>query len=497
MLSMLPMPSVETSRDLVRNVSLLVVTLAVVLPAVWAATSFGKLAMLGVVGIVGLVVAVYVGLRHPLWFLWALAFVVAALPFSRVPGVGVPIWYLLAFGAIVAALLHPRLARSPHPLELAMWAVFFTFAVALVVTMESVADISAFVRYCFGALLLFPLVWIGPAHAATFGKIYAVSTAVNGAYGIFVLAVDPGYSTLAYLRAFGYSPEVLVARVAYAGDNVATSIRLGGTWVEPNAAGLALALGLALATLLFTGWRRVALVVVMSLALVLTLSRATIFTIIAGVLLVLLFHPMRARARSALLGLLAVGAVAALSAEPVRRRLLSSFGSGDAGSAARADALRVFPDRMSGHWIFGAGWARREFLDPAYSYVFNLPSNAPLVVLYRSGFIAFAAFMALALIGCVCAYHAVRSESFPRAMYGGFFIGLVVVAMQLDHPLGGTPVGAMTFAIALAFMVHVDRARRAGAPDALGQSSAQAPDPTSVALAATPSNAPIGPVRLR
>jgi hypothetical protein len=162
------------------------------------------------------------------------------------------------------------------------------------------------------------------------------------------------------------------------------------------------------------------------------------------------------------LSLIAVAGLAALAAEPVRRRIFSSFGAGDAGSKARADALRMFPGRMSGHWGFGWGWARREFIDPAFAYNFNLPSNAPLIVLYRSGTIAFIAFAVLAIMGCVYAYRAVRSNSFPRAFYGSVFIGICVVQMQLDHPLSGdTPAGAITYAMYLGFLVCVDRERRA------------------------------------
>jgi polysaccharide biosynthesis protein PslJ len=197
-----------------------------------------------------------------------------------------------------------------------------------------------------------------------------------------------------------------------------------------------------------------------------------------------MFNPMHARARMSLLSLIAVAGVAALAAEPIRRRIFSSFGSGDAGSAARADALRMFPGRMSGHWGFGWGWARREFIDPAFAYQFNLPSNAPLIVLYRSGTIAFIAFAALAILGCVYAYRAVRSNSFPRAMYGGVFIGLCVVQMQLDHPLADTPTGALTYSIFLAFLVYIDRERLASlrqqkaSPDAV-------PAPTEAFVAAS------------
>lgn len=452
----------NTDRDLVRNLMLTVAALALVAASVWFATSFGKLALLGVLGVYVLIVAVYVGLRHPLWYFWGLALILGGLAYARVPGVLVPIWYLLAFGAIVAAFVHPRFARSTHPLEVAMWAVFVTCAVSLLVTFQSLADISVFVRFALGAMFMFALSRLAPEQAARFGKIYVIAAAVNGLYGMFVITFDPNYTTLSYLRAFGYAKEALVSRVATTGANQSTSLRLGGTWVEPNSAGLYLALALALAVLLFVGWRRNVLAAVLSVALVLTLSRSAIFTVVAGVLILLIFSPMRARARISLLSLIAVAGLAALAAEPVRRRIFSSFGAGDAGSKARADALRMFPGRMSGHWGFGWGWARREFIDPAFAYNFNLPSNAPLIVLYRSGTIAFIAFVVLAIMGCVYAYRAVRSNSFPRAFYGSVFIGICVVQMQLDHPLSGdTPAGAITYAMYLGFLVCVDRERRA------------------------------------
>jgi polysaccharide biosynthesis protein PslJ len=434
--------------------------LAIVLVSVWGATSFGKLALLGVIGGFALLAAVYVGLRHPLWFFWGLAFVMGALPFGRVPGVGVPMWQPLAFGAVVATFLHPRFRTSTHPMEFAMWVLFLTSLLSLVVTGQSFADVSIFIRWGIATMMMFALARLAPEHAIRFGQIFVVTAAVNGAYGMYVIALDPGYNSLSFLRAFGYVKEALISRVAYAGEAVATTIRLGGTWVEPNGAGLNLALAVALGVLLFTGWRRITLVSVISVALVLTLSRAAIFTVVAGVLLVLVFHPMAARARAVLITFFAAAVIGALSVEPIRRRFLTSFGAGDAGSAARADALTVFPGQMSGHWGFGWGWARREFFDPAYAFVFNLPSNAPLITLYRSGMFAFLAFMAVAIIGCVYGYRAVRSRSFPLAMYGGTFIGLVVVQMQLDHPLAGTPTGALTYSVFLGFLVYVDRARR-------------------------------------
>lgn len=455
------MVDVSINRDLARNLSVSVAIVVLTLPVVWIGISLGKLGLFAVVGVIGLIVGVYVGLMHPLWYFWGLALIMAGLPFARIPGIGLPIWYLLAIGAIVAAFVHPRFARSTHPLEIAMWALYLTSALSMVIKAQSTVDFSIFIRFSLGALFMFALSRLAPEHAVRFGRIFVVAAAVNALYGMFQIAFDPGYKTLAHLRVFGYTAEALVARVAYAGDTASTSSRLGGTWVEPNGAGLTLIFALALAFLLFTGWRRGVLVTVIVVALVLTLSRSAIFTVIAGILLMLAFHPMRTRARVSILSLVAVGAVAALLAEPIRRRLFSSFGQGDAGSAARADALRVFPGRMSGHWGFGWGWARPEFIDPVYSYTFNLPANAALVTLYRQGSIAFIAFMVLMIVGCVYAYRAVRSNSFARAMYGAMFIALCVVAMQLDHPLGTTAAGALLYSMFLGFLVYVDRARTA------------------------------------
>jgi hypothetical protein len=452
---------VNINRDVARNLLVSIAVLAVVLPAAWLGTSFGKPIFLGVAGVAAAVVAIYVGIRHPLWYFFGLALVISTFPFGRVPGVNVPIWYLFAVGAAIAAFFHPRFARSTHPLEWAMLAYFVAVALAVVAAGDSLIGISLFARWSFPTLLFFALCRLAPEHAVRYGKIFTVGATANGAYGLFIITFDPGYKTLAYLKAFGYRPEVLGSRQAYTGDASTAINRLGGTWVEPNGAAMSLALAIALALLLFVGWRRVVLTGVLSVALVLTLSRASTFTVVAGVLIVLMFHPMTARARMWLLSTIAIAALGALSAEPIRRRFLSSFGSGDAGSSARADALRMFPDRMTGKWLVGSGWGRREFLDPAYSYVYNLPSNATLIVLYRSGLLAFIAFVVLAVLACVYAYKAVRSTSFPHAMFGAIFIGLCVVQMQLDHPIAGTPTGAMVYTQFLAFLVYVDRARRA------------------------------------
>ncbi len=450
---------VNPSRETLRNAVVSILIVAVTLGAVWVAISFGKLSLLGIVGILGLVVGAYVGVRHPLWLFYSLAAVMAGLQFGRIPGVGLPIYLPLAFGSLIAAYFHPRLARSMHPLEFAVLALVITSGMSVVATGLSATAASLYIRWAIPSLIMLALVQLSSAHLARFGQIFAAIAALNALYGMYMVAFDPLNSSLRYLSVFGYAPEATAARFAYTAEGASASIRLGGTWVEPNGAALNLVLALGLAVLLFTGWRRVVIATLITAGLTLTLSRGSIFTVVFGVLLVLVFHSMRVRNRMAMIGVIAFAAAAAMLAEPVRRRIVTSLSGNDAGSVARADALRVFPGQMSGHWGFGLGWARPEFIDPAFSYVFNLPSNAPLIALYRGGILVLASFMAVVVIGCFLAYRSLRSNSTPRAVYGGIFIGLCVVQMQLDHNVADLPQNVLLYSIFLAFIIYCERAR--------------------------------------
>ncbi|BDX33870.1 hypothetical protein TUM20985_44170 [Mycobacterium antarcticum] len=450
---------VNPGRETFRNVAMSIAIVAMTLATVWLAISFGKLALFGVIGILGLIVAAYVGIRHPLWFFYGLAAVMAGLQFGRIPGISLPIYLPLEFGCLVAAYFHPRLARSMHPLEFAVLALVITSGISVVATGVSLTSASLFIRWALPSLLLFALVSLSSEHLARFGRIFAFVSALNAVYGMYVVAFDPLNSSLRYLRVFGYSPEATAARFAFGAEGATQSVRLGGTWVEPNGAALNLVLALSLSVLLFAGWRRVLIAAVLAAGLALTLSRASIFTVVFGVLLVLVFHPMKVRSRAAMIGLIAFAAAAAMLAEPVRRRIMTSLSGEDAGSIARADALRAFPGLMSGHWGFGAGWARPEFIDPAFSYVFNLPSNAPLTALYRGGSLVLISFMAVVVIGCVVAYRSLRSNSTPRALYCGIFIGLCFVQMQLDHNVADLPQNVLLYSMFLAFVLYCERAR--------------------------------------
>jgi hypothetical protein len=139
--------------------------------------------------------------------------------------------------------------------------------------------------------------------------------------------------------------------------------------------------------------------------------------------------------------------------------MFSSFGSDDTGAQDRGRALAEFPNVMSGHWLFGLGWGRQEWIDGAFAFRLNFVSNSPLITIYRSGMVVGLVFLAVLVIACIMSYRALRSDSLPAAIYGGVFIGFCVVALQLDHPVVTSPQSGIAFGIFLAFLVYLDRSR--------------------------------------
>jgi hypothetical protein len=313
-------------------------------------------------------------------------------------------------------------------------------------------------------LTVFSLLQLSPENQARFGRIFVYGVALNSLFGLYLVAFDPNQTSFRYLRALGYAAEYTGARFAFTNGGESRTMRLGGTWVDPNVAGIALVGAIAICIILFAGWRRVALAALIVVALLMTLSRASIFSVITGVLLVLVFHGMRSRDRMVLFGSLALLSAAAIAAPPIRRRIFTSFRSDDAGSSDRVEALRNFPHQLAGHWDFGLGWGRPEFINGQTAFLLNHVSNAPLLTIYRGGIFAGLAFLVVLVVGCVAAYRALRSPSLPWAIYGGIFIGFSVVALNLDHPVVGIPQATLQFSMLLAFMVYVDRARREALP---------------------------------
>ena len=419
----------------------------------------GTTAILAVGALAAVAIGVYVGIRHPQWLAAGLAAALAFLPFGYFPGIHVPLYLPFAAGVLLAAVVHRGEPATFHPMEKLLMLFVVVSALSVIATGRSLIDVAELVKWSIATLAVVALLRFPPADVARFGRIYVYFATLNAAFGIVVVAVDPTHRLIKLFSPFGYG-AVDTARFVYTEAGAQRFARLGGLWVDPNMAGIGMMIALALAVVLLTGPRRIVVATILSAAIVLTLSRAAIFSVLVGVLLVLLFHGMRARNRGIVIGAIGLVATAALLTPAVRTRILSSFGQDDAGSSARGDALRAFPGQMQGHWLLGLGWGRPEFKDGGTAFTLNFVANAPLITIYRGGLIVGAVFIALLAFGCIMSGRAIRSDSTANALFGGIFIGMCFVALQLDHMVATIQQVTLMFSILLVFLVVVDQDRK-------------------------------------
>ncbi|MGY4867849.1 O-antigen ligase family protein [Mycolicibacterium elephantis] len=452
-------------QDLIGKSMLALAAIGICPLVAWVAFGHGTLVTYAVIGLLGLIIGVYIGLRHPLWLFWGTAAVIGGLPFGYFPGVHIPLYLLFAAGAVLAAIIHPSQRTRLSTLEIAILALLVASAISVVGTGVTVPAVLLYAKWGIATAFAIALLRLSRENVARFGRIFVYAASANAFVGILMATVDQQQRLLKPLQIFGYGvgaglrEQTALYVYSNEGGTIGRTLRLGGTWVLPNSAGLALATALIICLVLFTGWRRAVMSTVIVVALLLTLSRSMIFSVAVGVLLVLLFHSMRARDRQIAIGLIGVGAAAALLTPMIRDRILSTFADEDTGREARADSIADFPHRMSGHWLLGLGWDRPEFRSGQLAQSLNYVSNAPLLTVYRGGIISGLAFVAVLVIGCVVAYRALRSPSLPHAVYGGVFIGIAVVSANLQQSVVDMPQMTLTFSILLVFLVYVDQTR--------------------------------------
>lgn len=463
------MGPVKLRWDLVPSLMVPVAIVAVCPLLVWQVLGHLGTPMYAFVGIVGLLVAVYIGLWHPLWLYWGFAFTLAGLPFGTLPGIRVPLYLIFAAAIVLAAVIYRSPERRFHRMEKAVLIFVALAAVSVVVTSLSLGGLYQYVKWAIVSLAAVALMRLSNKDLERFGRIFVVVSAANAFWGLLMVTVDKAQKSLAILKPFGYDISRVavgerggadrLVNYAFAPDG-SRSIRLGGTWIAGNGAGLAFLIAIAICVLLFVGWQRNCMVLVMSVALLLTQSRQSMFTFFVALLLVAVFHPMLPRLRWYAAGAFATLIVVALSVPYIRPRLLASFSGNDPGGAARRASLGDFPGQVGGHWLFGLGWSRPEFKSGMASYELNLISNTPLLHVYRAGLLVGIAFVIVCLIGCVIAYRALDSQSLPYALYGGVFIAFCLVALQVDHGSADVPQTTLCFSVLLAFIVYIDRQLR-------------------------------------
>ncbi len=311
-----------------------------------------------------------------------------------------------------------------------------------------------FVKWALACVLVLMLMRLSPADLSRVLSAFAVGTAVGGGLSLILLLMDKTGTAIDFLSPLGYGRTGTTGTtLRFVEIDGAVVTRLAGTYIHPNVAGLFLLIGLALAIALTSGALRVTTVPVIAVALVSTLSRAAIATVLLAAVLFFVIQSMKVAVRILLLcgSLLTVIAVAHVPA--VAARISGSFGSADAGSNDRASALAEFVPAMAGHWWFGHGWGAIELLDEVAAYRANVVANTILLTVYRGGLLVGVVFVALLVVGCVLAYRCLRTPDWTSGVLGATFLALVLVALQLDYPVATSPPVTMAFGVLLAAVV--------------------------------------------
>ncbi|UDF12634.1 hypothetical protein LH407_10780 [Antiquaquibacter oligotrophicus] len=397
-------------------------------------------------------VGAWIALRRPLYLYSAFAFVLAAIPFGVLPGSPLPLVLLLSVAIGITTIIHlPRGGRRPGAVEWGVLALIIASAVSMVVTATTSYDYTEFAKWFLATSSVLSLSQLSRPDLRTVGRWYVVGAATGSVFGLITLFFDSSGRLLSLLSFLGYGVGD-GTNLRYVVSAEGMTVRLTGTYVDPNAGGLFLYLGVLLALALFRGIPRVALVSVVALAMALTLSRAAILSLGVAFLVYIALQRLRFTGKVRIVSVAAVAGAVLLMIPAIQRRLFDSFGSFDTGSSARADALRDYPKHMDGSWLFGLGWGRIEFRDGRVGMAVNHVANAPLLSVYRGGLVVGILFCFVLIVGIVLSFRALRSKNPELGYIAAGYIGFVGVALQLDFPVITIPPVAALFAFFLAVL---------------------------------------------
>ncbi|KAA1395814.1 O-antigen ligase family protein [Aeromicrobium ginsengisoli] len=411
-------------------------------------TSLRHLVLLGLFG----AVVLFVVAAHPRSVFRLTGFVLAGAPLLPAPGLGAPLILVLGMGVWVAVAL----IEGP-PLRIGWVEVLAALSVgasgvAMIMTSADSVSIVEYGRWVIAFSLVIPLRMLSAADLASFGRWFVLGSCFGAGFGLVLAVVDRTGRLLDRLSAVGYDPDGNNARVVRGSQTVA--LRLTGTYVDPNLGAFILVVGLILAVALLRGLSRVAAAGLISAAIALTLSRTSIATVVAAILILIVVANISGRARLALLVATVLSAAGALASPVVRYRLADSFGPTDTGTQARLEAFHHYVNAMQGHWWFGKGWGIPEFRDSSAALLANYVANAPLLTVYRAGVFVGVIFVLLLIAGLFRSYVLVQRGTFAQAVVAAGFAAVALVALQLDFPVVLLPPATMSFAVLLAFLSH-------------------------------------------
>jgi hypothetical protein len=415
----------------------------------------------------GFPLGIWVALRRPLWIYCVYAFSLAFVPFGVLPSSPLPLVLLLGVSIGATAVLQLPSGRSRPFTSLEWWVLglVVTSMLSLAVTFSTSYDLTEFSKWLIATSTLFALLRLQPDRLDIVGRWYVFGAASASLFALAMLLFDRAGNMLSVLSFLGYGTAGGTNLRYVVGEGEMT-VRLTGTYVDPNAGGLFLFVGVLLALALFRGLWQVVFTGIVVLAMTLTLSRSALLSIAVAFLIFLAVQNMRFGGKLRMFGFAAIAGAVLLAIPAIQERILGSFGSNDVGSSARADALRDYPKHMDGNWLFGLGWGRIEFRDGSVGMAVNHVANAPLLSVYRGGIIVGLFFCAVLIYGLVLSYRGLRRSEARHGFIGAGFIGFTLVALQLDFPVITIPSVAALFAFFLANLPTSDNylARPAAIP---------------------------------
>ncbi len=400
-----------------------------------------RLERLGV-GVLLAVAGAAVVILHPRWIYCTLAFVLGSAPAATIPGLGTPVILVLAFTVWCALLTHPITRTRTSPMELAVAVLVVTSLGSLVMTAASVRDVTEFVKWLLATSLVFALMRMSREDIRMFGNVFVWGAFAGALLALIMRFFDPAGLIFARLRVIGITDI----------SDTGGFTRLTGTYVEPNSAGIFFLVALALSVSLLRGWSRIITAPVILLALVFTLSRAAMLSVIAAIVFLLLFQRMSSGLRVTIAAAMGAGIAAALAVPLIYNRFTGTFK--DRGSLDRAASLSEYMRNMTGSWWFGKGWGLREFITDAAAYQSNHVANSPLLAIYRGGIFVGLAFLAVLMVGIVIAYRNVRRSPWESGVIGAQFVGFTVIGLQLDFPVITHAPVTMAWSVFIAFLIR-------------------------------------------
>ncbi|MCQ4120894.1 O-antigen ligase family protein [Rhodococcus tibetensis] len=450
------MPNLSVRRPPWNRIVGWLITTVAVMASVAVLNGGSARAVVLVSGLLCLLVGVYVVAAHPALMRNSMAVLLGAAPFARFPVFPAPVLLALGGGVILAALVHRAAVTRVSTLEAAVAVLVVVSALSVYPNAVGGIDLLQFSEWLIATAVMFALLRLPVEQLATVGRMFAYGAAAGAVYGLVNLYAGGAGPVAQVLVVLGYTLQADTSRYVFTEDDVVS--RLAGSFIDPNAAGIFLFVALLVCIVTVSGPRRWVLAAVIGVGLTLTLSRAAFFSLVVGVVLVLLFQRMNAGRRVATICAAVIAAALTLTVPRIRDRLFASFGAQDIGSSARSEAFEQYTTVMDNRWLFGLGWGRPEFFDADAAFETNVVANSPLLAVYRGGIFTGLAFCLVIGIGIAVAYRCLRSTRWESGIVGGGFVGFTLVALQLDYPVVTIPQVTLSFSVLLTFLVYAQRA---------------------------------------